>query len=322
VIDESGGTGQGYDLLYVDTDNDNRLEDSERILFELGTTRGSPPLHIALDITTAGKTARHHFKFSSFLYTDDNNPVEKIHANLRNGSCYAGEAVFGGKQRRIVIADLDSNGLFNDVERGIFDGDRFFVDMSEDGSDRPEGKNLASYPYGQYTKIIDTWYSVTATPDGSRVEIVRATPTFGTVKGPTHLAAVTLYSSTQKQTLDLSKGSSRALVGTYKLLSVTVRETDDENGIWELQGNFRSGSPTVAVEKEGTTRIKAGPPFRVAINPLRTTKEGAVELKSVITGSASGVYRWRRMKSTTPTGGLAVTKRTGEIVLSSDFEFS
>lgn len=324
AMDEGAGDGAGYDVLYVDKNNDNRLDaTAERISFSMGTRRGSPPLHVAFDVTTGNKTATIHFRFSSFPYTDDDWPVEKIHANLRDSSYYVGEATFGGALRKIAIADLDTNGLFNDPEKRLFEGDRFFVDLPDDPNQPSSRKYWDSFPYGTYTEIAGQWYSVVATPDGSQVTIRPAKPEFGTVEAPAQIAEATLYSDAlkQKQTLTFSKGRARGLLGPYKLNNVVVRDTRSTGGTWDIRGSFRSVTKTITIEKERIARLEAGPPFRLEIEPTKSKTEGAVDLKSVITGCSGGAYRWYKMNSERPRGAVVVTDEKGEVVLSEQFAF-
>ena len=112
-------------------------------------------------------TAPCYVSFSAFDYCDEKNVVPAIHANLRDGSYYVGEAVIGGKTCKIAIADLNSNGLFNDVEQDLFRGDRFFVNSG--AGDRFD----QSFPYGKFTRISGQWYSIVASPDGKQTEAVR-----------------------------------------------------------------------------------------------------------------------------------------------------
>jgi hypothetical protein len=322
VIDEGGETGGGYNLLYVDKNNDNRIDsDKERIPFQLGTTRGSPPLRIELNITTAGKTVTHSFSFSSFPYKDKDNPVERIHANLRNGSCYSGQAVIEGKPRKIAVADLNSNGLFNDVEKSVFSGDRFFVDMPDRTKERPSGGNMQSFPYGQYTRINDSWYSIAATPDGSQIEISQAQPALGIVTAAKPICEITLWSESQKQTLDLSTGSTRGLVGSYEVLNVRLRDKDAKGDVWELEGYFPFNAPKITVQKGEETRIAAGLPLRVEIQPAKASDGHSIEFKTMITGSSGGEYRWRLMKSSEPKAGFEIQDKAGKVILSHSFEF-
>jgi len=65
-----------------------------------------------------------------------------------------------------VLADLDSNGIFNDPEQSLFHGDRFFVDSSgAAGSD--QDSQLSSFAFGEFIRIASSWYALSATPDGA-----------------------------------------------------------------------------------------------------------------------------------------------------------
>jgi len=166
VLDESKGTGTGYDTVYVDLDNDNRIDpDKERFSFEMSTTSIDKPLRIRLVVSAGGKKIPYCFSFTAFPYTDENNPGNKVHANARNSSILTGQANFDGKQHKIAIADLDSNGLFNDVEQRIFHGDRFFVDLDGDGKfhDSPS-KQEEGFPYSRSRKLLFPLISTPAFP--------------------------------------------------------------------------------------------------------------------------------------------------------------
>jgi hypothetical protein len=94
-----------------------------------------------------------------------------------------GEAVFGGKRCKVALADLNSNGLFNDCEQDLFRGDRFFVDLNGNGKFEfgGESDSTESFSYAQYSKISGKWYTVEASPDGGTVRIQPAHPEFGVI---------------------------------------------------------------------------------------------------------------------------------------------
>ncbi|HUU60057.1 MAG TPA: hypothetical protein VMZ50_10970, partial [Phycisphaerae bacterium] len=135
VIDESGGTGKGYDTLYVDADNDNRIGgEGETVSFRMSTVSKEEAVRLKLQVSAGGKTYPYWVSFTAFPYKDEKSPIEKVHANLRDGSYRTGQAVIAGKSHKMALADLNSNGMFNDPEcGGIFTGDRFFVDLNDNG---------------------------------------------------------------------------------------------------------------------------------------------------------------------------------------------
>ncbi len=67
VIDESTGTGRGYDVLYVDANNNDRIDgERERHGFAMSTVRMSHPCRIKLQVTTAGRTNPYYVDFKAF----------------------------------------------------------------------------------------------------------------------------------------------------------------------------------------------------------------------------------------------------------------
>ena len=81
LIDESGGPGTGYNVVYVDANNDNRIDASEeRFEFQLGTTRKTHPLRLRILVRAGGAEAPYHVNFAAFPYSSEKHPIEKIHA--------------------------------------------------------------------------------------------------------------------------------------------------------------------------------------------------------------------------------------------------
>lgn len=322
VIDESKGTGTGYNTVYVDLDNNNRIDlNNEKFSFQLGSTRTTIPIRIKLTVTAGGKKIPYYFNFTAFPYTNEKNPGNKIHANARNSSIFVGKANFGNSQYKIAIADLNSNGLFNDVEQGIFRGDRFFVDLDGDGkfqhssrSSKPE----EGFPYSRYTHIDGKWYSVEATPDGTTIQITPAQPQFGTVLAQKGIATVDLYSEIQSQRLNFSEGSAEAITGTYDL--AVIQLLTESIGTWMCRGTFRSDRPQVTIESGVETRIDDVFPLRVSIEPTAKSESDVVQLKPKITGANGGSYRCPRGRGR-PVGSFEIHSLKGKVITSEKFEY-
>jgi hypothetical protein len=313
VIDESRGTGKGYDVVYVDANNDNRIDpEKERFDFRLSTISHDEPLRIGLLVTAGGVTAPYYVNFTAFPYSDDKNPAEKIHANLRNSSYYKGEAVLLDKRRKIAIADLNSNGLFNDVERGgEFKGDRFFVDLDDTAG--AEGREMKSFPYGRYTRIGGTWYSIVASPDGSLVEITNARPALGDIKAPSHISAARLVSPTQPLDLKFTNGADSAVAGEYRVQHVELLAEGERPGGRTLYGWFPERGNKLTVREGRTAQLVAGLPLKiepqVAIDEDRT-----LQISLRIIGAGGESYRWR------PPAGFEIVDASGKQIASGDFE--
>jgi hypothetical protein len=320
VLDESGGSGTGYDTLYVDQDNDNRIDSTkEKFSFKLGTTSQATPVRVKLTVSAGGKKIPYCFDFTAFPYKDENNPIEKVHANARDSSIFVGQASFGGKQYKIALADLDSNGLFNDIEQGLFKGDRFFVDLNGDGQfRRPPSGEEESFPYGKYTRISGNWYSIQAAPDGTTIEISPAEPQLGTVSAPKNMVAAELRSDVQFQRLQFSDGSAQAIAGTYTLATVELSAVDNEKRTWQTRGVFRSDPPEVTILPDAETRLSDVLPLQVSIEPTGETPSDVVQLEAKITGSNGGSYRCPRADKFE--GTFEVQDQQGKVVASGKFE--
>ena len=319
VLDEILGTGTGYNTVYIDLDNDNRIDvNNEKFSFQLGSTRKTIPIRIKLTVTAGGKKIPYYFNFSAFPYNDEKNPGNKVHANARNSSIFVGKANFGDTQYKIAIADLNSNGLFNDVEQGIFRGDRFFVDLDGDGkfqhssrSSKPE----EGFPYGKYTRIDGKWYSVQASPDGTTIQITPAKPQLGTVLAQKNIETIDLYSDIQSQHLRFSEGSAKAITGTYDLAVIQLSKLN-----WKCRGTFRSDRPQVTIMPGVKTRIDDVFPLRVSIEPTAKSPSDVVQLKPKITGANGGSYRCPRGRGR-PEGSFEIHNLKGQVVTSEKLEY-
>jgi len=324
VLDESGGTGKGYDVLYVDLNNDNRIDvDKERFAFRLGTTAKADPVRIRLLVAARGVAAPYCVSFSAFPYSDASHPIRGIHANLRNSSYYGGEAIFHGKKHRIAIADLNSNGLFNDVEQRLFQGDRFFVDLNDDGQCRNDRTHEESFPYGGYTRIDGDWYSMVASPDGSRVEIASAHHPLGKIKAPAQIGRALLVSAAQTLRLDFEDGYDWGVAGDYRIDSVELLAEDEPPRGWALAGSFGDKSPELAIRVGESSRLVAGCPLQVEARAVRNDKagEGTVDFSLLITGIGGETYRWSRKDSSTPKAGFQIVDASGREIASQEFEY-
>lgn len=329
VLDEDGGTGTGFDVLYVDLNNDNALDGKkERFAVSLSgrSSREKRPVSIVLQVRSGGKVIRYGFEFTMFGYKDDNHPVEKIHANCRDSTIFVGRAEFNGKACKIAIADLDSNGLFNDFEMGIFNGDRLFVDVDGDGefkSGYASDEGAENFPYARYNKIAGNWYTVTASPDGGSLSICPAQPTFGKLKAAGTVSKVQLARSDQFQTISLDNGLGTALTGDYEVYSIEFSKKDDQSRAWQVFGRFRrdKARPKVTIGPEQTATLPALFPLTVTVVPKANSGAAEVELTPTILSRQGNVFGIPYVTRNRPKGEFAIQDEKGKAVYSGDFEY-
>ncbi|MBP7052545.1 MAG: hypothetical protein KBE65_16145 [Phycisphaerae bacterium] len=324
VLDESRGTGTGHDTLYADLNNDNRITpENERFGFQLGTTRGAEPVRITLSVSAGGKTIPYAFDFTAFPYKDTDNPVERIHANCRDSTIMMGEATFGGKRCKVALADLDSNGLFNDYEQGVFRGDRFFVDLDENGSFSHARGLTESFSYARYTEIAGTWYALEASPDGGTLQIRTARPTFGTVKAPANVKSVGLSSPKQFQQLEFKDGQAKALAGTYEVRNIAMEIVDSNGARWTSRGRYGQAGPQVAIEPNHAATLASVLPLTIRVDVRQTSEPAVIELEPQIVDAFGGSFSTLRRNNSRhePPAKLLVKDADGKQIAEANLEY-
>jgi hypothetical protein len=324
VLDESRGTGTGFNTLYADLNNDNRITpDTERFGFQLGSTSQAEPVRITLSVSAGGKTIPYAFEFTAFPYKDQDNPIEKIHANCRNSTIMMGEATFGGKRCKVALADLDSNGLFNNYEQGLFRGDRFFVDFNGDGSFAEDSAAGESLSYAQYAKIGGNWCTVETSPDGGTVQIRPAQPAFGTVKAPANVKSVGLSSPKQYQRLEFKDGQADAITGSYQMRDISLEIVDSDGVRWTTSGRYRQAGPQVAIEPNQEATLAGVLPLTVQVDVRPAGEAGLVELEPQITDSHGGSFSTLRRNNSRhePPAKLLIKDADGKPVAEANLEY-
>ncbi len=326
VIDESAGTGTGFNTLYADLNNDNRLDpNSEKFALALSglTTREARSIRITLSVSSSGRTIPYAFDFKAFRYKGRNHPVEKIHANCRDSTIMTGEALFGGKRCKVALADLDSNGLFNDYEQGLFRGDRFFVDVDGNGSFSDDLHGGESFPYAQYAKIGPTWYTVEASPDGGTIQIRPAEPTFGTVKTAGSIRSVGLSSPRQFQRLEFKDGKAEALTGTYQVRDVALEMVDADGQRWNTSGRYRPTGPSLSITADQETTLSDVAPLTIRVAVLPTSETGVIELEPRITDRHGGSFSTLRKNGNRhePPARLVIKDADGKQIAEAALEY-
>lgn len=326
VIDESAGTGSGFDTLYVDLDNDNCLNpEKEKFALALSglTTREARNVRVTLSVSTGGKTIPYSFNFKAFQYKDRNHPIKRIHANCRNSTIMVGEATFGGKRCKVALADLDSNGLFNNYEQDLFRGDRFFVDLDGDGSFSDGSGGAESFPYAQYAKIGAGWYTVEATLDGGTVRIRPAEPAFGTVRAAEHVQSVSLSAPRQFQRLKFKDGRAMALAGAYHVRDVTLEVVDRSGQRWSTRGRYRPAGPEIAIGANQETTLGDVLPRMIQVAVLTTSDPGTIELEPRILDAHGGTFSTLRKDNSRhqPPAHLVIKDAEGRQIAKAALEY-
>jgi hypothetical protein len=277
----------------ADVNNDNKFSDKELITL----TRDDGPdkartARIGLKIKVDGKRVPYYFTFLAFKYSEEeaaaagNTSIDKCTmGNARNGSYRLGEVIIDGQKMKIAVADINSNGIFNDLEEDLFKGDRFFLHEGDDYRLTED-----SYPYGGYTFLKGNWYAVESNGAGTRMKVTRANPPCGTLKGLPAGAQLELRSKTQPLVVNFADTGAEAVAGLYKIGQICMPTGE---GSHMMRGTWKNRT-MLRIYEGSTKQLQAGPPYTLTIN---LENGGEVEqgvpvfgIKPVIIGAGEEQY--------------------------------
>ena len=179
---------------------------------------------------------------------------------------------------------------------------------------------MESFPYGGFTRIDGVWHGIVASPDGSRVEIVRKRPSLGKIQVPLSIVAARLTSSTQALDLKFEKGIDDAVAGGYRIHTIQLLAAGDGPDGWKLQGQFGDEGPELTVTEGQTTKFDAGPPLLVQPQ-VNVDEERTLRINLQVHGIAGEVYRWRPPRGEPAQAGFDIVAPSGDTIASDVFEF-
>ena len=198
--------------------------------------------------------------------------------------------MFEDRRCKVALADLDSNGLFNNYEQGLFRGDRFFVDLDGNGTFQTGSGGEESFPYAQHAKIGSRWYTVEASPDGGTVQIRPSRPTFGIIKSPGSVKSVGLSSPKQFQSLEFKDGKVEALSGEYQVRDIALEMVGKDGQGWSTRGQYRSAGPKITIEPNREAMLNDVQPLTIQVAVLPASEANTIDLEPRIVDRYGGSF--------------------------------
>jgi len=308
VLDESRGTGEGYDLAYVDTDNDEDLAEHRpiRALRTMGSIYFGPAKAV---VKHGSFKSIHHFYFRTY---DESTRVYAY------STCYfVGKAKFGDKTHKIAVVDANCNGLFNEYSR-----DRLLVDLDGDGEFTTGGDAGESSRLGKYARVGETYYTVSISSDGAVVEVAQPAISLGTVRLPCKNMSVELTSESAGYLgLRSTDGVVDAPVGTYEIGQITLKARDANGNEWQLTAYAPpKGAKPLTVLPDQEAVLIAGPPLTPRV--VADVDGYIAELSLSLTGIAGERYRSFAMNDQRPPNPtFEICDAKGKRLLASNFEY-
>ena len=314
ALDESRGTGRGYDILYVDHNNNENLTDDRRIMGRI-TQRGQlqgnfGPVEVMVDY--GDRTVPYYFSVQYYHFNQQRiqrgaGDVRNFPLTLQTAGYYTGTVSFGESEYQIAMVDFNCNGIFNERFKPRPNGpdgqlhgsgDHVLVDANDDGifeAGYMDGNE--AYPYAEYVQVDGRWYSLEASVHGGTVDIQEPDLKMG-------ILDVADQSSSGKLLLASSNGVLRVQAGQEIRVPVdTYRVYSHSTSVWHSSGNWNyaaqgtSASKKFKVMEGNLVAVEFGAPIVINIkNDTRyrgvgKTKAGdTVRLSVTMSGQGGEIY--------------------------------
>jgi len=250
--------------LYVDTDGDNDLADEKPLA---GKAEGPQMAFGTVALTASeGKPVK-----VALLAYMGGSPAKPQFLLVRGAGCLTGKVTLASKVYDVVVIDGNLNGRYNDTLKGDAmpsqNMDALVIDLNGDGRFAPpalDTKPMEWIPLAKGIKVADTYYTVTVAADGSKIELAKTDPGFGTLDLGASDVEIMGFSDFGFQHIQ-GGGKVRLPAGKYMPVMVSLNRTDADGAKWTLT---RSGG----TDKLSQLRIEAGETCAIELGPPLVAK--------------------------------------------------
>jgi hypothetical protein len=338
AVDESRGTGSGYDTLYFDANGNGDLTDDPKVAGTPETREQDgktvvdmrrvefPTVEVA--VNHDGTTVPHHLRPYIYAYGTPS-------LSLRTAGYCEGLLQVGRKSFKAALVDDTCNGRFDDLYavpdnayRGgniWARGDTLVIDVNGDGEyDKGSRDTPEVFHLGKYLALDGCCYDLDVAPDGREVTLAPTAAPLGSIATNQDSYSLELLSETTG-TLKVLGGSGKVRVPAdeYLMAQCSLSVEDEDGARWRIVGQGRFNQDAVVIKPSKTTSLTLGPPL---VAKLSMTKKGAREFSFdlAISGQGGESYtadNFARNGKTPPPPRLRVRDSEGKVVKIGSFEY-
>ena len=288
ALDESGGTGKGYDRLYADVNGNGDLSDDPPVAgmnVVRVTHRTSLFMGAKVLVDYAGQKALWHFDaFSQTALSGEDQGTTVL--SVRPVGCYEGEVPANGKKLKVLLVDADSTGCFNDPpgveeaapgKEATATGDRVLIDVDGDGKFDSSGSE--AFPCAKRLQVGDACYRLAIAPSGQSLTWAQAKVPMGSLaREGGGIFNLRLLSPENGMVTVSSDGEKPAKVaaGKHRIDQCLVEIKDGDETVWKAQARGTPGGKQIEVAEGKTTTARFGPPLKLGVT-ARVLPEGSLD---------------------------------------------
>ncbi len=235
VLDASGPGVPGYDRLYFDLNGNGDLTDDRCIAGSItGARQASTTVFPRVDLPIEVDGSKQDFSFFFSVHCYSSDQFGYVSASLTPAAYREGRILLGGKTRRVVLLDSNSNGRFGD-EAGapsmsgvphITPGDTLLFESEQSG--RPSRRALggATEATCRVAKVIcvdGRFYDCQISSQGDQLTLKPSDVPLGYVTNPNPGFSAVIYSDSGA-VMTINGGSSKIALpeGSWRLVSYTM----------------------------------------------------------------------------------------------------
>lgn len=295
LLDESKGTGKGYDLLVIDRNNNETLADDppvrgahRRFAYVFGP--------LALLIPVDGQTRLYH----AAIETRPMPPGATGRGEyfLKALGYATGEVRFADRTHPVALVDFNGNGLYGDTFRSLefkpeTMGDVLLVDSNHDGQFEQSGIISREFLYCGRCVVVDgRFYELSVRPDGSALRAVPAKGPTVAIRSDYPRLGLMLAGRDGILGLESTNGAIRVPPGEYRVLYWNLEHPSD-TGRWQVSGGAMSATesaPKLLLTEQGGASFKLTPPLVAKVSANRNGPPGAIDFSfSLATTSGESI---------------------------------
>jgi hypothetical protein len=239
-----------YDLLFIDSTGNGRLDDKKPVLARLESSGALFPATPVIFKSADGPITYHLvFRFYQF----GNNQTELL---MASGGWYEGTVNFGGVKKHVTLIDGNGNGTFNDMAPDPYDSDRVQIDGDKAG-ERFLGKML---------EVNGKFFNVEVARDGSFLKVQPAeNVVLGPVRVPANISEFIAFGPNGYFVREPTNGEFTLPAGQYRMFRWTINRKDQNGAAWTLSGHNFPKTATFEVAADKPAALDIGEPVKAVL---------------------------------------------------------